>query len=37
MAVARPPSGGVVIRFVGLLPVLWMTSLAKVARRRRPA
>ena len=35
MAVARSSSGGVVIRYV--LPVLWMLSQAKVARRRRPA
>jgi len=32
MAVARSSSGSLVIRYV--FPVLWMTSLAKVARRR---
>jgi len=35
MAVARASFGGVVIRYV--LPVLCLTSQAKVVRRRRPA
>ena len=35
MAVARSSSSGVVIRYI--LPVLWITLSAKVARRRRPA
>ena len=35
VAVARSSSCGVVICYV--LPLLWMTSSAKVARRRRPA
>ena len=33
MAVARPSSGVVSIRYVGLLPVLWMTSYLLISRQ----